>query len=388
MKIALFEPDAASLWLFRAGLIRRLTALGHEVHAFCAPDEYVERLTGLGVVVVPLKMSRFITPLADLKLIWRLYRHFRAGRYDIVNTFTHKPNIYGTVAARLAGCGRVVASVTGLGVLFTFKPGFYWWVMRKLFLGLSRLSFGVSDKAAFWNADILDRVCAAGIIKRSKTVLVRGSGIDLARFSSDAVDENLVAALRQKLGLGPSTQVVLMVSRLVWGKGVADFIAAAETLYGRCPDAKFLLAGGLEEEGHQGVPRKYIEEKRNDRFLWLGHREDIRELMVVADVVVLPSHGEGIPRSMIEAMAMARPIVTTDTFGCREVVEHGRNGLMVPLRDPAAVAAAIEMLLRDPSMREAMGRYGRCKAEREFGEEIVVGRVMRELYELPSSSVA
>jgi N,N'-diacetylbacillosaminyl-diphospho-undecaprenol alpha-1,3-N-acetylgalactosaminyltransferase len=384
VKIALFEPDGMSLWLFRAELIRRLVAAGHQVHALCVPDEYVAGVAGLGARVVPLEMSRFISPLQDVRLIWRLWRLFRRERYDIVHTFTHKPNIYGAITARLAGCPRVVESVTGLGVLFTYKPGVRWAVARRVFMLLSKLSFAVSHKVAFWNGDIMDRMLAAGLIAKKKTTLIRGSGIDVRRFSQDAVDGTVIETLRQEFGAGAATKYVLMVSRLVWGKGVGEFIDAAEIVARRCPDAVMLLVGQLEEEGHQGVPRTYVESKVSTTLRWLGFRRDVRELMAVADVVVLPSHGEGIPRAMLEAMAMARPIVTTDTFGCRDVVESGHNGLMVPMRDPAALADAIATLLEDDEARVRMGAYGRRKVEREFADDIVVGRMMTELYGLPN----
>lgn len=380
MKIALFEPDAMSLWLFRAGIIRRLVADGHEVYGLCAADEYSDRVRSLGAEVIELDMSRFITPMADLVLVWRLYRLFREHRFDIVHTFTHKPNIYGAIAAKLAGCPRVVESVTGLGVLFTFKEGLGWWLARRVFMALSWLSFHVSDKAAFWNADIRARVLSAGLIREEKTVLIHGSGIDVSRFKTDSVDPGDVQRLRHALGGTDQTRFVLMVSRLVWGKGVAEFVESAATVERRCPDAMFLLAGPLEEEGHQGVPRDYIENRESPRFRWLGFRDDVRELMALADVVVLPSHGEGIPRSMLEAMAMGKPIVTTDTFGCRDVVDHGSNGFMVPLRNPDAVAEAVMTLLGDDLMRARMGAQGRRKVEMEFAEEMVVNRVFTELY--------
>lgn len=371
-----------SLWGFRAGIIRRLVAAGHDVYALCAEDDYTEQVRSLGATVVALDMSRFITPLKDLRLIWVLYRLFRKEQFDVVHTFTHKPNIYGVIAARLAGCPRIVASVTGLGVLFTFKSGVRWWLARRVFMMLSWVSFRASHKAAFWNADICNRMLSAGLIPKAKTVLIRGSGIDLSQFSPHVVDEDRVRSLRCELSGSERTRFVLMVSRLVWGKGVAEFVEAAELLYEACPDAVFVLVGPLEEEGHQGVSREYIEARQGPRLRWLGFREDVRELMALADVVVLPSHGEGIPRSMLEAMAMARPIVTTDTFGCRDVVEHGRNGLMVPLRSPRAVADAIALLLGNDALRRRMGQRGRQKVEEEFAEELVVARVFQELYGL------
>jgi len=387
MKIALVSPDALTVWLFRKGLIRRLISEGHSVYVFCAPDSYQERVEGLGVVCVPVELSRFVSPVKDIGLLVELYKQFRKERFDLVHNFTPKPNIYGAIAAHLAGCQRVVCMVEGLGFVFSSRINLGSWAKVKALSFLYWVAFGVCDRVCFMNPDDLGRFVSTRLVKRHKAVLIRSAGIDLTEFSPDAVDPKTLERLREELRISEGTRVVIMVSRLVWSKGVAEFVQAAEMLHARYPSVKFLLVGQLEERSLQAIPSTYIEQKQSDWLMRLGFRDEVRELMVLADIVVLPSYyGEGTPKVLLEGMAMGKPIVTTDNVGCRETVDHGKNGYLIPVQDPQALASALETLLTDDNKRIEFGRESLLKVRREFDEKLVVDRILTELYQLPQTN--
>jgi len=177
-----------------------------------------------------------------------------------------------------------------------------------------------------------------------------------------------------------------MVARMVWSKGVREFVEAAKLLQAQHADTKFLLVGDVEPGSPLAISNEYLTRGVSDNVIWLGFRRDARELTALSDVVVLPSYyREGVPLTLLEGMSLGKPVVTTDSVGCREVVEEGRNGYLVPTRDPHALAEAIGRLLNDPVLRAEMGASGRSWVEREFNEKLIVARVIKELYRLENS---
>lgn len=387
MKIALVSPDFHSIWVLHRWLVRRLIAEGHSVYIYGVrvgvPAKYQRRLEGLGTVCVPIELERFISPAQDIRLLVGLYRQFRKEQFDIVHTFMAKANIYGAIAARLAGCRTIVGTIEGLGVVFSSKDGLGSLVLQKVLSFLYLLSFSLIDRVWFVNADDLEYLVSARILKRHKTVLIRSAGIDLTEFRPEVADQRVIEQLKAELDIHEGNQVVVMVARLIWSKGVAEFVQAAEMLHERFPKVKFLLVGPEEQDNLQAVPRAYIEEKQCDWLIILGFRDEIRELMALADIVVLPSYyGEGVPQTLLEGMAMGKPIITTDNVGCRETVEDGKNGYLVPVKDSKSLADAIREVIGDAKKMTLFGEYSRLKVEREFDEGLVVKRVLTELYQL------
>jgi glycosyltransferase involved in cell wall biosynthesis len=174
---------------------------------------------------------------------------------------------------------------------------------------------------------------------------------------------------------------VTLIARLLWDKGIAEFVEAARVLKPKYPSTLFLLVGPIDTGNPAAVPGQYVEQAEREGLIrYLGPRTDIVEILYISDIVTLPSYREGVPRTLLEAMSMEKPVITTDTAGCREVVEEGRNGLLVPLKDHAALASAMERLLDDKELRIKMGKHGREKALKEFDEKIVVRQTLK-LYE-------
>ncbi|MBI2524629.1 MAG: glycosyltransferase family 4 protein [Candidatus Rokubacteria bacterium] len=387
MKIALVINDDFTMWHFRGGLITALLRRGHDVTTVTPPGPYVAKLEALGARHIAVPMDRFMNPGNDFLTMIRLYRVFRRGRYDIVHNMQIKPAVFGSIAARLARVPWVVSLVPGLGYpFFVSEPGVRLKALAWLILELLRLSGRLSDKVWFQNPDDMAFFIARGLVGRDRAVLIRGGGVDVEQYSPESVDPGRVLALRQELGLdGAGPVVVMVVARMIWCKGVREFIEAAERLRSTAPSVRFVLVGPFEHGHPDAIPPAYFQDKTAPNFIALTHfRTDIREILALAAAVVLPSYfREGVPRVLLEALALAKPIVTTDRPGCREVVDDGTNGYLVPARDSAALAGAIGRLVEDEGTREKFGRCSRWKAETEFAESIIVKRIITEVYGLP-----
>ena len=385
MRIALVLNDDFSTWQFRKGLIATLCRGGHTVFAYTPSGPWVRRLEEIGAIHRAIPLYRFVSPLRDLLLFWVLCRWFSRDRVDLVHNMTVKPTIYGAFAARLMGVRRVVALVSGVGLPFLDGGGFERRVLRVTVVGLYRTALGLTDRVWFQNPDDLEFFVAARLLKAEKALLIRSGGVNVEEFSEAAVDQSAVHKLRAELRLeGDGPIVVMIVARLIWSKGVKDFVEAAKALAQRLSKARLFLFGPYDHGHPDEIPPGYLEAFESDNFhAIIDFRTDIKEILSLADVVVLPSYfGEGVPRVLLEALAMSKPIVTTDNPGCREVVEHGRNGYLVPIKDPGSLAGAIADLSDSETKRVRFGRRSRAKAETEFDERLIVERIVRELYGL------
>ncbi len=387
MKAALVSPDAFTVWQFRRGLIKALLGQNISVDVISADDAYVDRVRSLGVTYHSVRLSRFVNPRLDVLYTFSLWRIFRSERFDIVHNFTIKPNIYGAIAARLAGVPRIVEMVEGLGFTFSSSADFRGRALRALIKFLYRIAFGLSTCVWFLNRDDMDAMISAGIARPRKSVLIRSTGVNTDEYSIRSVDEHQLTRLKEEMGLDGDSQLVSMiVSRLVWSKGVAEFAKAAVILGTELPSARFLLVGPVDLDSPEAVDDAFLNNSLPENVLWYSFREDVRELLTLSDVVVLPSYyGEGVPRILLEGMAMSKPIVTTDNVGCREVVDDGENGFLVPVKDADALAGAIAELLHDEKKRDRFGKHSRMKVEKEFDEKIVVNQALNLLYKLDTS---
>ncbi len=384
MKIALVINDNFTMWQFRRGLIKALVERGLQVHVITPPGEYTKKIQSLGALHTAVPMDRFINPINDILTIWRLYRIFRHESFDIVHNMQIKPTIYGTLAARLAGTPQIVSLVPGLGYpFFIEKPNTLQKLLGKIVLRLLVIACRLNKKIWFQNIDDLNFFVDSGIVLLSKTVLIRGSGVNLDECSEKSIDISKVSLLRKELGFNGSTSFVTMVvARLIKSKGVKEFIEAAEIILHRLPDVKFLLVGPLEPNHPDAISDSYLSRNKPPNFyIHIGFREDIREILWLSDIVTLPSYfREGLPRVLLEALSLGKPIITTDHTGCREVVDNEKNGYLVPVKNPSALADAITTLASNESLRQSFGQHSRLKAEAEFDEKLVVNKILTQLY--------
>ena len=357
---------APSLVNFRGRLIEAMAAAGHDVHV-SAPgiDAGLSgRLRALGATPHQVALSKAgLSPLADLAYARQIRRLIRRIGADLVVSYTIKPNIWASLAARSAGVPSV-SLVTGLGYAFIEGEGLTRRLVRSVSRRLYRAATGANRAVIFQNPDDReDLIAAGGLADPGKARLVNGSGVDLGHYAPAAL---------------PDAPVFLMISRLLVNKGCREYAEAALALLRRRRDARFLLAGYLDE-GPDGIRRDELDAWIAGGVEFLGRLDDVRPAIAQASVYVLPSYREGTPRSVLEAMAMGRPIVTTDVPGCRETVIEGENGLLVPARNAAALAEAMEKLLDDAASRARMGERSRALCEARYDVEQVNAEMMRHL---------
>jgi glycosyltransferase involved in cell wall biosynthesis len=359
MKILLFANTDWYLYNFRLALAQSLQAQGHEVILVSPPGLYVDRLQALGFCWVKFNLARRgLNLFSEGATIIRLLFLYRRERPDIVHHFTIKCVLYGSLVARLAGVKSVVNSVTGLGYVFSAEAGPKNW-LRSIVMLLYRLALR-RTKVIFQNPDDWKLFIEQGLVQSDNSVVIRGSGVDVDRFSPKPESAGI--------------PIVLFPGRLLWDKGVGEFVSAARALRAKGVSARFVLVGDRDSNNPSSVPLDQIQEwvQKGD-IEWWGWRDDMNEVYAQVHLICLPSYyKEGLPKALIEAASSGRPIITTDMPGCREIVREGKNGLLVPPRDPIALARAICLLLGDPLQRQQMGIIGREIAIGEFSKDRII----------------
>ncbi|WP_240098613.1 glycosyltransferase family 4 protein [Thermomonas flagellata] len=362
MKAVLFANTDWYLWNFRRSLALALHQAGHEVLLLSPDGPYGERLRGLGLRWQALPMDRrSLHPLREARLLLHLWRLLRRERPQLVHGFTIKCAVYGSLAARLARVPARVNAVAGMGYVFTSQD-LRARLLRPLLRRLFRPAFaGGNARLILQNPDDVALFAGSGLVDPAAIRLIPGSGVDCARFAPDPARTP-----------GPRVRV-LLPARLLWDKGLAEYAAAARLLRAQGAPVELLLAGEPDPGNPAAVPEATVRGWVQEGLLqWLGHVQDMPALLRTIDVVALPSYREGLPKGLIEAAACGCALVASDVPGCREVVEHGVDGLRVPVRDAPALAQAIARLAADPALRARLGAAARAKAEARFDERIVV----------------
>ena len=369
MKVVVVGVRADSLLSFRGELLRAMSASGHDVLALAPEDNPAVRaeLRAMGVAfgTVPLRRTS-LNPVMDVLTVVSLARTFRARRTDAVLVYAAKPVIYGSIAARLARVPMRAAMVTGVGSALGGASGLQRRILASLMRGLYAVALRQARVVFFQNGDDESLFRSLGLLgTRSRVVRVNGSGVDLAYFSPAP--------------LPPAPMTFLMIGRLIRDKGVAEYVEAARRVRTLRPEAKFHLLGALDPNPSAISSEELAAWRREGIVEYLGTAADVRPIISAAHVCVLPSYGEGMSRFLLEALATGRAVVTTDVPGCRDTVDPGRNGLLVPARDPVALADAMLSLLDDPGQLESMGRRSRAMAERRFDVHDVNRTIMGEM---------
>ena len=386
--VAIVANSDDRLYRFRAPIVRRLLESNIRVYAVAPPGERVSDIESMGAEFVPWRLDRgSYSPVSAVRSLAELVAIYRRLKPDVVQHFTVKPNVYGAVAARIAGVPVVVGGVTGLGYLF-IPGGPVRGFLRSLVRLLYRLSAALSDRLVFQTAHDVDLLFGSSGASRSKALVIPGgSSVDLVTFSQESVNREDREDMRASMSIGPDALVVTMASRLLYDKGVSEYVEAARTVRERRADTIFVLAGAGDPDNPGSVSRADLEEwTEAGDVLVAGHVSDMPVLLAVSDIVVLPTYyPEGIPRALIEAAAMGKPIVATTIPGVAEIVEDGVNGSLVPPRDTPSLAAAIEELLDNPRMRSEYAAAGRQKAENEYDDRVVAERYFEEYRRLWAS---
>lgn len=371
-KIILVSRCAWTLFNFRSGLIQTLIKLGYRVTgAGAGGDGFEPKIQAMGVPFVSLPVDKKgINPLADIKLFWAFFLFYKREKPEIVHHFTIKPVIYGSIAARLARVPLIINTIPGLGYVFSQDAPIWLKVMvkRAYQIALARAHY-----TFFQNRDDLNLFLESRLVTPKNTAVLPGSGVDLIHFSP-------LPVLAEKNRDNSIT--FLLVSRLLREKGIYEFVSAAREIRKEYPLIKFHLLGKRDERNPSVIPEKDLDRWEAEGIVhWLGEANDVRPIMAEADVVVLPSYyREGIPRSLLEAAAMEKPIITTRAIGCREAVDDRITGLLISGKNVQALIEAMVYLIHNPGERRKMGKAGREKMIREFDEKNVIQKTV-EVYD-------
>ena len=355
-------------WYFvshRLGLARTVRDTGCDVTVVTRTRDHAEaiRREGFRLVSFLLPRSQF-SLVSEFKSIVNLIRVYRQERPDLVHHVALKPSLYGSLAALFASVPAVVNAVTGLGFVFTAG---HWLrgVLQPLVRITGRLLLSrAGSRIIVQNPNDMETLEKAGIIRRGRANLIRGSGVDLLEFPPQPDPEGV--------------PTIAIVSRLLWNKGVGELVEASRVLRNRGLKVRTLLIGLPDPDNPTSISEEQLCEWHDDELVqWWGYRDSIADVWRQAHVAVLPSYREGLPKSLLEAASCARPIVATDVPGCREIVRPGENGILVPVRDAQALADALETLLRDRKLRQAMGAKSRALVESQFHQDRVIAETIK-----------
>jgi len=335
-----------------------LLANGHELIAVAPHDDYSSKLIELGCKYEKVTMdSRGANPIKDLGLTIELFRIYRKIKPDVILHFTIKPNIYGTFAARLLGI-PAINNVCGLGTVF-LNGGIVAFIARWMY----KLAFRYPARVLFQNDQDRNLFITENLIRQEITELVPGSGINPDKFVPAALPENKVFTF-------------LLISRLIYDKGIVEYVEAIKILKSRGVKAKFQVLGAIDEEHRRGIRSDIVYSWiREDLFEYFGRVPDVKDYIKNADCIVLPSYREGTPRTLLEAASMARPIVTTNVAGCNNVVKDNYNGFLCNLKDIQDLADKMEKMVNlSTDMRKSFGLKGRALVEMTYNENVVIDK--------------
>jgi len=369
MKILLISNTSWSVYNFRLELMKALKEKGAEVK-FCAPkDNYTKKIIKRGYDFKEIKLDRGgFNPFRDLRTIYQLYRIYKKENPEVVLHYQVKPNIYGAIAAKLAGI-HCINTVSGLGSSFV-TPSLLTHFVKFLY----RISFRFPDKVFFQNQDDLQLFVKGKLVNKEKTGWVPGSGVNTKKFSPEFCNS----------GGNRQDFVFLFMGRLLYEKGVEQLIKASNELVQEYDNVKVWLLGFIDQDNPSGIPLDEIKKwNQLPHIKYLGKTDDTRKYLCKANCVVLPSYREGVSRSLLEAASMEKILITTDTVGCREVVEEGKNGFLVKPKDVNSLVKAMKAVKELPEgERIKMKKAGRKKMIREFSIERVVDKYLKAIKEL------
>lgn len=358
----LFANTDWYLYNFRLAQVQALRERGDEVVLVSPDGPYGPRMQALGVRWLPFSLARRgLNPFAEIQTVVRLTNLYRREKPDLVHQFTVKCVLYGSLACLLLGIRFIVNSVTGLGYVFLEGGGRRPWLR-----GFIKSSYRLVLRhtwVIFQNPDDQSVFLESHLVDPKQVALIRGSGVDIQRFSPRPEPSGL--------------PLVVLPGRMLWDKGVGEFVEAARVLQSEGLQARFALVGDSDNENPASVYELQLHEWEKEGVIeWWGWKENMDDVFSQAAIICLPSYREGLPKTLIEAAACGRPIVTSDVPGCREVVRQGENGLLVPAREAGALAKALKDLLQNPETRREMGICSRKIAEKEFSMELVISQTL------------
>lgn len=371
MRIAHVGTSDLSVRFILFNQLLGLKRAGFDVAAVCAPGPWAKELRDTEIPVFAVPMPREINVRLDVQALRALISLFRRERFSVVHTHTPKAGVLGPLAARLARVPHVVHTVHGF--LFHDRMGP---LRRAPFMAVEALTARLVDHLLFQARDDMTVARRLRIANPAK-IHYQGNGVDLRRFDPAAISLDQRNALRHEWGFSAGTFAIGMVGRLVREKGYSELFAAAEALIYRYPQARFVIVGPEEPDQADAVDlTRDVPSVVRAYLRWLGMRLDMPRVYAAMDLLVLPSHREGLPRALLEGSAMMLPVIASDIRGCREVIVDGKTGVLVRPKDPRALAEAVGRMIENPARARAMGEAGRAHVQTSFDEVLVVERLI------------
>jgi len=368
-RILFFITEDWYFWSHRLSIARAARDAGFEVLIATRVHRHRERIEKEGFKLIPLRLvRRNRNPVKILLNIIEIVKTYRREKPDIVHHVAVQPVLFGSLAAMISGKTAVVNALAGLGHVFVVQE-LKTRLLRRVLLAAFKLAFcGKNVIGIFQNPDDLKIFVDFGVIKREKAVLIRGSGVDTTCFAYRPEQTDV--------------PIVLLASRMLWKKGIGEFVEASRILRRSGVECRMIIVGIMDPENPASINEETLCKWHDEGVIeWWGKRDDMQEVFAESNIVTLPTtYGEGIPKVLIEAASCGRAIVTNDVPGCREIVRHNENGLLIPPHDLKGLTDALKYLIENPELRVTMGTRGRKIVEAEFSEEIVVGQTM-EVYE-------
>ena len=370
VRVLFVDNDVNSFYSYRIEMARAARDTGFDVHVACPPGQAVEILLKEGFTFHPIPMTRSgLKPWKEVGTIAALFKLYRKLRPDLVHHLRLKPVLYGGLAAYGARVPAVVGLLTGLGYVFTAETRKAAIIRRMVTLSCKVAFRRGNQRVIFQNPDDRFVFVENQILPAHKTVLIKGSGVDVKTYVPTPEPKGV--------------PVVVLAARMLRDKGVVEFVDAARSLRKAGVIARFVLVGETDPGNPTAIKIEQLRHWADSGDIeWWGLRSNMQDVLVQSHVVCLPSLREGVPKVLIEAAACGRAIVTTDAPGCREIVRHGENGLLVPVRDSKALAEALRLLIENAELRASMGQKGREIAVEEFSVERVVNETLGVYREL------
>jgi len=382
-KILFLGPTARSIYTFRIDLIKEMQKLNYEVHVACESDDFTAELSDAGIVIHDIKMSRFMSPIHDIKYLFSLVKLMANSKYNIIHTFTIKPNFYGSIANLMTGKrAKLVSLVEGFGFLYGYNNKIKTKLIRSFYFFLNKIAFLFATKVWFINKDDQYEMIRRGVIKRSKCVFIKSIGVNMDLYSSNEINQQKINRIKEKFKITSETIVISLVSRMNQLKGIIELIEAGRIIQEVNKDILILLIGEIQEGSPYTMTKEDFDNLPSN-VKWVGFTRDINEYNYLTNISCLPTYyREGVPRSLIEAMSFKKPLVVSDSVGCRELVIDGYNGYLAPIKDPISLSKSLLKLSKSKKDMKSFGENSFKICVDELDVNKVNKKVIKDLYEL------
>lgn len=357
--------------------LKFLKKLGYNVYAVCSSGSLIKDVEKQGIKVKTIDFNRGFNLFAHLIAFFKLFFYFKKKKFDVVHTHNPVPGFLGQLAAKMAGVPIIINTIHG----FYFQERDSW-LKRNFLISIEKIAAKCSDLIFSQNKEDIKTAVKEKICNLQK-IKYLGNGIDIQKFNGERFSKEFIDKKKRELNLDSNFKIIGIIGRLVKEKGYLELFEAFKKVLNKFPDIILLVIGPEEPKKKDKIKQNIIKNYGIEKnVLFLGQRTDIDELYPLFDIFVLPSHREGFPRTIIEAQAAARPVIATDIRGCREAIDDGKTGILVPQKNSEKLAEAIGYLLLSPERAKDMGKAGRKKIEREFNEKIIFDRIKKEYVRL------